>query len=44
MKGTYFPQSVGAFHGDNTISHLALDKQFLTTKYFVVNKATPTSL
>jgi hypothetical protein len=40
--GTYF--SGGAFHADNNVSHLALAMQFLTTKYFVVNRATPMSL
>lgn len=40
----YFPHSEGGFHADRSMSDLALGRQFLTTKYFVVNLATPTSL
>lgn len=36
-KVTYFPHSVGGFHADKIISDLALGRQFLKTKYFVVN-------
>lgn len=44
IKITYFPHSDGGFHADKSISDLTLGRQFLTTKYFVVNRATPTSL
>ena len=33
----YFPHSGGGFHADRSMSDLALGRQFLTTKYFVVN-------
>lgn len=36
-KFTYFPHSAGGFHADKIISDLALGRQFLKTKYFVVN-------
>jgi len=35
-KVTYSPHSDGGFHADKSISDLALGRQFLTTKYFVV--------
>jgi len=44
VKITYFPHSDGGFHADKSISDLTLGRQFLTTKYFVVNRAMPTSL
>lgn len=40
----YFPHSEGGLHAHRSMSDLALGRQFLTTKYFVVNLATPTSL
>jgi len=43
-KITYFPQSGGGFHADRIVSDLALDRQFLKTIYFVVNREMPTSL
>lgn len=36
-KGAYFPHSGGGFHADKSISDLAFARQFLTTKFFVVN-------
>jgi hypothetical protein len=36
-KITYFPHSAGGFHADKIISDLAFGRQFLKTKYLVVN-------
>lgn len=36
-KSAYFPHSGGGFHADKSISDFTLGRQFLTTKYFVVN-------
>lgn len=44
VKKAYFPHSGGGFHADKSISDFALGRQFLTTKYLVVNRATPMSL
>lgn len=40
----YFPHSEGGFHAQRSMSDFALGRQFLITKYFVVNLATPMSL